>query len=71
MQFLSLYSIFVFYFLWPLSQIFNVIKYFRLIAIMNLVHILLCSHYIYFTFEGGGGPNPPTGVQINCDTGVH
>jgi hypothetical protein len=46
--------------LWPLSQIFKMIKYFRLIPIMNLVYIIVFTLHI-FNFEGGsksanGGP---------------
>ena len=49
-----------FYVLWPLSQIFKMIKYFRLIPIMNLVYIIVFTLHI-FNFEGGskfanGGP---------------
>jgi hypothetical protein len=60
MQFLWLYSIFLFYVLWHLSQLFKVTKYFRLIAIMNLVYIIVFTLHIFNFWRGSksanGGP---------------
>ena len=41
-----------FYVLWPLSQIFKMIKYFRLIPIMNLVYIIVFTLHIFHFWRG-------------------
>jgi hypothetical protein len=43
----NFYHCILFYVFWPLSQIFKVIKYFRLIPIMNLVYIIVFTLHIF------------------------
>ena len=56
-----LFFYFTFWHLWPLSQIFKVTKYFRLIAIVNLVYIIVFTLHIFNFWRGSksanGGPN--------------
>ena len=67
MQFLWLYSIFLFYVLWPLSQIFKVTKYFRLIAIMNLVYIIVFTLHIFNFWRGSKSANGGPYLLVDLD----
>jgi hypothetical protein len=67
MQFLWLYSIFLFYVLWPLSQIFEVTKYFRLIAIMNLVYIIVFTSHIFNFWRGSKSANGGPYLLVDLD----
>jgi hypothetical protein len=49
----NFYHCTLFFVLWPLSQIFKVIKYFRLIAVMSLVYIVVFTLHTIFNFWKG------------------
>jgi hypothetical protein len=66
-------SMIIFYFsiyvLWPLSQIFKVIKYLRLIAVMNLVYITVFTLHIFNFWRGSKSANVGPYLLVDLDRG--